>query len=201
MEVTGWVLFLTKTSGIHANFPTKFLLHFVYNLIHSYMPCRKQPQNTTESKVNLGFAGLKWLLCAEPAHLGIIASVKCELKNNRLMDLYLHRKERPYTGSFIQHLRSYLFIYLFEEHFWSRQKPNKWNQCCLHGKIAVKLLLIISGSCFGQSQTNPTWMNALPVPCEAHGDPLIWSQWTGRSSLSPAMALGAFPPAFPAWQK
>lgn len=105
--------FLTKTSGIHANFPTKFLLHFVYNLILSYMHCRKQPQNTSENKVNLGFAGLQWLLCAEPARLGNIASVKCELKNNRLMDLYLHRKERPYTGSFIWHFRSYLFIYLF----------------------------------------------------------------------------------------
>lgn len=111
--MTSWVFFLTKTSGIHAKFPTKFLLHFVYNLILSYMHCRKQPQNTSENKVNLGFAGLQWLLCAEPARLGNIASVKCELKNNRLMDLYLHRKERPYTGSFIWHFRSYLFIYLF----------------------------------------------------------------------------------------
>lgn len=59
LEVTGWVLFLTTTSGIHANIPTKFLLHFVYHLILSYVHCRKQPQNVTESNLNLGFAGLQ----------------------------------------------------------------------------------------------------------------------------------------------
>lgn len=106
LEVTGWFLFLTKTRGIHTNFPTKFLLPSVYSLtltwMHRFFTEGSSPKIAFKVRYIWELQYSEWLSQAEPCvwvslHLW---SMYCKQQGNGFA-----QKVRPYAGSFIYRLR------------------------------------------------------------------------------------------------